>query len=431
MGMDTNDDHESTSVRIAIVGGGLAGLCLGRILQQEQQQGPSAGSSSSSSSNNNNNSRTVVTIYEAETSSNVRSQGGSLDIHRATGQRALRRAGLWKEFQQKVKVGADAMTVMNEKLEVLYEDSGDGSRPEIDRGDLRQLLLDSLLEGTIQWGKKLVSIKPVDDNLQLEFADGSVSSATVVVGADGAWSQVRVLLTNARPSYTGVSFVDAIYNARNTDLSALPKGTMFALDDQSQAVLGHVSQDEAHLYFAKKCERDSLSNDSIPKIVEGWAPAMRELAKQKTESICLRTIDALPVGLTWTRGDTDDDNWKRNIVLVGDAAHLMSPFAGEGANLALADAADLAQALVDAIVHKKKSIPQAISDFETYNMWPRASAAQKESRDNLVKFFEGKGATEIANWMREIMSWRGLLKMGAEYVVKLAWWLYYGYDYFY
>lgn len=68
------------------------------------------------------------------------------------------------------------------------------------------------------------------------------------------------------------------------------------------------------------------------------------------------------MGLTWLHHP--------GVTLLGDAAHLMSPFGGQGANLAMLDAADLARAVLDALAAGDPA--SATTRYEEV-MWPRAA----------------------------------------------------------
>lgn len=76
---------------------------------------------------------------------------------------------------------------------------GPGKRPEIERGPLRDLLLDSLQPGTVQWDCKLESSEVQGERVLLRFAHGQTSVAGIAIGGDGANSRLRELVTPVQP----------------------------------------------------------------------------------------------------------------------------------------------------------------------------------------------------------------------------------------
>ena len=351
---------------VTIVGAGLGGLTLARVLHVHG---------------------IPATIYEAEPSAEARTQGGQLDIHEYNGQLALAAAGLTAEFHSIIHLGGDASRVLDQHGTMLLEepDEGTGGRPEVLRGDLRQILLDSLPDGMIQWGRKVTGARPLGDGRhELRFADGSAVTTSLLVGADGAWSRIRPLLSDAEPEYIGTTFIETHLHDADERHPAAAKavgdGALFAVAP-GQGILGHREPgDVLHAYVAlSKPEEwvaglDLTSPAAVTAQVAaeftGWAPALTALITDGESAPVLRGIHALPIGHRWDR--------VAGVTLVGDAAHLMSPFAGEGANLAMLDAAELGLAIAE----HGADIEAALGRYEAA-MFPRSEAAASESAANL------------------------------------------------
>ncbi|MCZ9343159.1 FAD-dependent monooxygenase, partial [Streptomyces sp. TRM76130] len=221
---------------IAIIGAGLGGLTLARVLHVHG---------------------IPATVYEAEASPTARAQGGMLDIHDHNGQLAVKAAGLYEGFRGLVLEGRQASRALAPDGTVLLDepDDGTGGRPEVQRGELRRLLLDSLPEGTVRWGRKVTGVRPLGRGRhQVTFADGATVGTDLLVGADGAWSRVRPLLSAAVPEYTGTSLVETyLYDADTRHpgtAEAVGGGAMYALAPGKGIQAHRESGDTLHTYVA-------------------------------------------------------------------------------------------------------------------------------------------------------------------------------------
>ncbi|MFJ6216720.1 FAD-dependent oxidoreductase [Streptomyces sp. NPDC092296] len=317
---------------ITIVGAGLGGLTLARVLHVHG---------------------IPATVYEADPSAESRTQGGRLDIHAADGQRALADADLTDEFRAIIHEGAEAARVLDQHGTVLLDipDDGTAARPEVLRGDLRRVLLDSLPDGTVQWGRKVTGIRPLGDGRhELAFADGSTVTSSLLVGADGAWSRVRPLLSAARPEYIGTTFIETyLYDVDKrhpATAAAVGAGAMCALTPGKGIVAHREAGDILHTYVELNRSAEwiagidftdaAAASARVAAEFDGWAPHLTALITDGETPPVARMIHTLPDGHRWDRVP--------GVTLLGDAAHLMPP-SGDGANLAMFDGAELGKAI--------------------------------------------------------------------------------------
>lgn len=322
------------NTHVTIIGAGLGGLTLARVLHVN---------------------KIPATVYEAEPSAQARTQGGQLDIHENNGQLALAAAGLTEEFRALVHEGGEALRVLDRHGTVLYDepDDGTGGRPEVLRGDLRRMLLDSLPAGTVQWGHKVAGVRSLGGGRhEVAFTDGSTVTTDLLVGADGAWSKVRPLLSTATPEYTGTSYVETYLYDGDTRHPASAKvvgsGSLFALVPGKGIQAHRESGGTLHTYVALARSRDwfagidftdpAAAAERVAREFDGWAPELTALITAGETPPVLRPLYTLPIGHQWDRVP--------GVTLLGDAAHLMIP-SGEGANLAMYDGSELARALVE------------------------------------------------------------------------------------
>jgi 2-polyprenyl-6-methoxyphenol hydroxylase-like FAD-dependent oxidoreductase len=357
--------------RITIVGAGLGGLTLARVLHARG---------------------IASTIYELDSSATGRDQGGTLDLHEESGQRALLDAGLLERFRAFARAEGEETRILDRAGTVhLHEPPGQsGTRPEIDRGRLRDLLLTSLPEGTIHWNRKVGSVDITASGLPaLTLAGGEVVETDLLVGADGAWSKVRPLVSPARPRYSGLSFVEGhlsdVDRLHPAAAALVGQGSMFALSGGKGLIAQRNGDARIRVYIAVKAPEDWVTSgivdpadpgatrEHLLDLFAGWDEQLRMLIAGSEAPLIPRPIYALPVGHRWDRVP--------GVTLVGDAAHLMSPFAGEGANLAMLDGADLARAIAD-----HDDLEAALTSYETA-LFPRSEVAAAESAENLIDSF--------------------------------------------
>ncbi|QCX74009.1 FAD-dependent urate hydroxylase [Streptomyces sp. YIM 121038] len=364
---------------VTIIGAGLGGLLLARVLRLHD---------------------IPVTVYEADPSPAARTQGGMLDIHDHTGQLALKAAGLADEFRGLVLEGRQALRLLDHSGTVLFEkdDDGTGRSPEVQRGELRQLLLDTLPDGTVRWGHKATAVRALAEGRhEVTFAQGAAAVTDLLVGADGAWSRVRPLLSDATPAYVGRSFVETrLYDADTrhpATARAVGGGTLVAFDpagngtwlvahrEKGGALHAYVTLTKPQDWFTTLDFTDTAAAAArIAEEYEGWAPELTALITASDVAPVLRPLHSLPVGHRWDRVP--------GVTLLGDAAHLATPN-GEGANLALQDGAELGRA----IAAHPGDIETALTEYER-ELFPRGAAAaaavaHDPTPQDMINFFTG------------------------------------------
>ncbi len=368
--------------RIAIVGAGLGGLVLARILRRHG---------------------VASTVYELDAGPDARRQGGLLDLHVGSGQRALHDAGLLEQFRANTLPQGEHVRVMDKAGTVFIDrgpEGGEGLRPEIDRTVLRNLLLASLPPGAVAWSHKLTAAERAEGGgFHLAFSDGRTAWAELLVGADGAWSRVRPLLSAAVPEYVGITYLEFELTdvaTRHPELARLVgTGSLFALSDNKN--IGGHGGSHLHLGAGLRVPEDWVRSSGVdwadPDAARAallaefadWSEGLKDLIRHCDDRITPRLIHALPVGHSWSR--------RPGVTLVGDAAHLMSPFAGEGANAAMLDAAVLAGFLLE----HEDDVETALARYEA-DMFPRAAEAARQSAFGLDLIFNADAPRDLVSF---------------------------------
>ncbi|PUZ23471.1 2-polyprenyl-6-methoxyphenol hydroxylase [Chitinophaga parva] len=348
--------------RIAIVGGGPGGLTLARLLLP---------------------GGAAVKVYERDVSRSVRVQGATLDLHDESGLAALRKAGLMAAFEQHYRPGADHMRVVDKHGVIRFDEmagptEGVYFRPEIDRGPLRNLLLDSLQEDTVVWNSHFQDMQAEGKGWRLHFKNGTSAYADIVIGADGANSRLRPYLTDIVAFYSGYTAIEgAVYDsAKNVPVlhTLLHGGKIFALGDDKTLVLSSKGDGSLVFYTGFKAPENWVKENGLDlndkaqmkawfqEAFAGWDALWLPLFEQSAGSFIARPLYCMPL----------DQHWQSqpNLTLLGDAAHLMPPYAGEGVNMAMLDALELSACLLDPAFH---TAHEAIAAYER-QMLTRASA---------------------------------------------------------
>ncbi|WP_136605454.1 FAD-dependent oxidoreductase [Paenibacillus dokdonensis] len=373
--------------RIAIIGGGPGGLMLALILQKKGIRS---------------------TIYERETNDTNAQRGGSLDIHEESGQLALQEAGLLKPFRAMARYEGQDMRLYDKHGQLHINNVANvdvpGSRPEIDRGILCGLLLNALDPGCIRYGYQLVEALPLyDGKHELRFNNGHTDIVDLVVGADGAFSRIRPLLTEAVAEYTGISRVDLrIDTAEHPELAAFnSRGSMFSLGDH-KSISGQLNGDgHIRVGLSFRADREWLDTSGISfdrpekakeqllTYFDDWAEPLKDYIRCADGAVTSRRIYTLPIGLRWVS--------KPGVTLIGDAAHLAPP-AGDGVNLAMRDAAELACS----VDRHYDELNRAIEAYES-KMYAYSSESARMSYDNFMLMLSDDAVGKVTDLLKKAL----------------------------
>lgn len=345
--------------RIAIVGGGIGGLVLAGLLHRYG---------------------IAAMLHERDTGLDARGHGGSLDLHPESGQRALDELGLSEGFRADARPEGEDLRILDPAGKVLGRhapEPGEGTRPEIDRGSLRRLLLSQVPDTAIGWGRHVTGVQQLaTGGHRLTFADGTQTHCDILIGADGGRSRIRPLLTDARPvhlsAYLQLTITDA--DRRRPRISQfVGPGSLMALGNNINLGAQRSGDGTIRVSVTVRTDADWIGRQRfhdedwagivtrLRDMFAGWDPELTAMIDAcDPGSLVARNIEALPVGTRWSS--------RPDVTLLGDAAHLMPPV-GEGANQAMLDGVLLARAIAEHADHPAA----AIAAYET-EMFERTAA---------------------------------------------------------
>lgn len=365
--------------RIAVVGGGPGGLAFARVLHRHGHP---------------------VTVLERDPAPDARPPGGTLDLHEGLGQLALDKAGLLAQFQALSRPEGQAMRILDPDGTVLRDwrpRPDDRANPEIDRGQLRDLLLGPL---DVRWGWEVTQVVPgTRDGVLVHCADGRQETFDFVVGADGAWSRTRRAVSPVTPHYTGVTTVETSLDdvdTRHPDLARLiGDGSVAVYGVHRKLVAQRSSGGHVKVYAQFRAPLDwhapldpadtEAVRASLLALFDGWAAPVLDLLHHGTAFVH-RPLHVLPVSHTWPHAS--------GVTLLGDAAHLMPPL-GAGANLALLEGAELAEAVATG----PEDLDEAVRAFEE-RMWARAGRWAEITTAGLERLVGPNPAEALAHFDR-------------------------------
>ncbi len=361
----------SNTIEIAIIGAGPVGLTMAKLLQQEGLN---------------------ITVYERDENSEARIWGGTLDLHKGSGQDVMKKIGLLESYYELAKPMGRIVT--DSKGQILFSTNptpeNQYDNPEINRNDLKKLLLESLKSETVVWDRKLVELEESDGKWLLNFENKTQATADFIIGANGGMSSIRKYITDAEIENSGTFMIQGevfqpevccpnfYHLCDDKILMSANNGNILVANPKNNNVL---SYNAIFRYPEEWIEKNGLNFDDANSVIDflsnkfsDWGECYQELFR----------ATSFFVGLP-TRKISLDNPWKMNrslpITLIGDAAHLMPPFAGQGVNIGLVDALVLSENLLNP---KFETIQEAIEDYEQ-KMFVYAANAQLETRQNEIE----------------------------------------------
>lgn len=381
---------------IAIVGGGPGGLTLARLLQIKGAQ---------------------VKVYERDVNKEVRVQGATLDLHQESGLEALRQAGLIEAFFSNYRPHAGKLRVTDQHARIKFDDHESDEvaedRPEIDRGPLRHILISSLSDDTIVWDSQFSSMEKSGKGWLLRFGNGSSAYADLVIAADGANSKVRPYITDIKPVYSGITIVEGnLYHAEENapHLYQLTQGgKVFAMGNERSLILSAKGDGSLSFYTGSRLPENWTRESGIDfadkqQVLDwfkqefgSWSDVWQELFISDELWFVPRPQYHYPPDQAWTPFD--------NLTMIGDAAHRMPPYAGEGVNMAMQDAMELAAHLTsdefitikEAITNFEKQMCMRAAEVTTITLESTEMLHSENAVSNLLNMFGDAGQHNIEN----------------------------------
>jgi 2-polyprenyl-6-methoxyphenol hydroxylase-like FAD-dependent oxidoreductase len=323
----TNQEGAGSVPRVAIIGGGIGGLTAANALSQAGIE---------------------VAVYEA--AAELKEIGAGVALH-ANAMRVLRAIGV-EDGVRKVAGRSEWAVTRNGKTGRVISKTSRTQQAAafgvqsatVHRADLLDVLADALPPGLVTLGKRCTVVEPDGATAVARFADGSEIEADVIIGADGIHSAVRTSLFGPDdPRFTGkICYRSVIPTAAVSGSSPSagngqwlgPHGTIVLYPLRGEELINvvcHYDDDGyRHESWITECSREE-----VLERYAGWHESLLRLfaAGNTWYKWALYDRDPIP---RWTRG---------RVTLLGDAAHPMLPYLGQGACQALEDGAVLATAL--------------------------------------------------------------------------------------
>ena len=245
------------------------------------------------------------------------------------------------------------------------------------RAELHRTLLDHVPDDTVRLGMACEGLeRGPDGGTVLRFADGSSVTADLVIGADGIRSTMRDHLLCDEPRFSGHTVFRGVVDADRVPHSAVWPRVQIRMGPEQHCVSYPISSGRQVSFAATAPADDRWSTeawdapgdvDELLRAYQGWSTELRAMLAAATSVTRWMLFDR-PAVSQWTN---------HSLALVGDAAHPMLPFGAQGASQAIEDIAVLAAALRDGT----DDVPGALHRYESVRR-PRTRRVQEFIQDN-------------------------------------------------
>jgi 2-polyprenyl-6-methoxyphenol hydroxylase-like FAD-dependent oxidoreductase len=286
------------------------------------------------------------------------------------------------------------------------------------RADVQLALVDALDDGVLRLGRECTGIEQDEDGVTAHFADGSSERGAILIGADGGRSVVRKHVfgdQDSKPRYSGV----AIWRSAVRLDGGLPQDTAkLCLGYGQTFVMFPVGRERIYWGMGKRVpEGGTLPSEGIHELLcdelADFLPLAREIVQATPEQDVIRTdiYDRDPDS-TWLKG---------RVALLGDAAHLTTPFVGQGAGISMEDSVRLAKelALTEGL-RDQRMLAHALEAYQRERR-PRCSKVVLSSRRRgQVLFWSNPALVAARNTMFRslpVAARRALLRSSLNYEV--------------
>lgn len=360
-------------MKIAVIGSGIAGLTFAAAMRHFAPT-------------------VSLELYERDPDASSSTQGYSLGLKGDAGIMVLKELGLYTQIRD------EAITVTNfifndQQGHPLLElpSTNDETRltQRVRRQRLKAILLDAVKDTPIFYGKSCTGYQQSNDQVDVQFADGQSVQADYVVDCEGVASVIRQQMIGDNKKYLGLAAIvgDAPIELEHPLLAG---GYFMTLGDAGSSVFCYRQAGGVHLSYTSHIadveKLRSQTPDALLKVVQqatlGWHTPIPALAA------------ALDPASLVVRGYYDKDPIQHvhegRVWLIGDAAHQMTPFQGQGANMAMVDALKLAEFFADPAASPAKA------DTVDAEIVKRGRKAVLESRQAAVQFHN-------TNWLQQYM----------------------------